>query len=117
MNTEHKRVLLVDDEPLVLELFENTLSSAGYDVFTAASAAEAVKLLQRAFVDILICDVMLEGLDGFEIMKIAREHLPTVDVTLITGAPSYSDRLRAEEFGARYISKPVGLDTLLNSLQ
>lgn len=110
------RVLLVDDEPLVLEMFESILSQEGYDVFVAPNAKDALYHLEKGFFDVLVCDVMLEDLDGFDIMAIARKKLPNIATVLITGAPSEPDSERAADEGAAYLSKPIGFDVLVRSV-
>ena len=111
------KVLLVDDEPLVLEMFEDALSKEGYDVAVAASAKEAVSQLDRCFFDVLICDVLLEGLDGFDVLQIARKKSENIGVILITGAPSESDNQRATDLKVEYLSKPIGLEQMVDCVE
>lgn len=110
------RVLLVDDEPLVLEMFESVLVQEGYDVYVAPNAKEALGNLDKTFFDVLVCDVRLEDLDGFDIMAIARKKYPGIGVVLITGAPSDSDAKSAEQQNAAYLSKPIGFDLLVSTV-
>ena len=111
------RVLLVDDEPLVLEMFESILSQEGYDVYVAPNAKEALFHLDKTLFDVLVCDVKLEDLDGFDIMSIARKKYPSIGVVLITGAPSAPDAETAAEQNAAYLSKPIGFDLLISSVE
>ena len=110
------RVLLVDDEPLILEMFESVLREEGYDVYVAPNAKDALSLLDRTLFDVLVCDVRLEDLDGFDIMTIARKRYPGIGVVLITGAPSAADESVANEQNATYLSKPIGFDLLIESV-
>jgi DNA-binding NtrC family response regulator len=111
------RVLLVDDEPLILEMFESVLRDEGYDVYVASNAKEALQQLDRTVFDVLVCDVRLEDLDGFDIMAIARKRFPAIGVVLITGAPSTSDAQIALEQSATYLSKPIGFDLLVEAVE
>lgn len=111
------RVLIVDDEPLVLEMFESILEEEGYDVFVAPSSREAINQIEKTFFDVLVCDVKLEELDGFDVMAIARKKNPGVAVMLITGAPAEEDSQRAQELGAVYLSKPIGFDLLVSTVE
>ena len=111
------RVLLVDDEPLVLEMFESILTERGYDVFVAPNAQTALSHLEKSFFDVLVCDVLLEDLDGFDIMTIARKKHPGIATVLITGAPSEPDAEKAANQGAAYLSKPIGFDLLISTIQ
>ena len=110
-------ILLVDDEPLVLEMFESILTQDGFSVQVAPSARDALNLIENKYFDVLVCDVKLEEFDGFDIMEIARNKSSEIGVVLITGAPSEEDSLRAEKLNASYLSKPIGFDLLLSSVE
>ncbi|HMO19281.1 MAG TPA: response regulator [Oligoflexia bacterium] len=110
-------ILLVDDEPLVLDMFSAVLADEGYDVTTARSAYEAINLLEQRSFDVLISDVLLEDMDGFEIQAIAKSKYPTMGVVLITGAPNPIDAQRACIFGINYLSKPTGFTALLRATE
>lgn len=109
-------ILLVDDEPLVLEMFEELFVAQGFDVGVAASADDAVALIDRSYFDAIVCDVMMEGLDGFDLLTLARRKNNDIAFVLITGAPSKTDEERAHELDAAYLSKPVSLKELLATL-
>ena len=110
------RVLLVDDEPLVLEMFESLLSQEGYDVFVAATARDALYQIEKSFFDSIVCDIRLDELDGFDIVEIARKRSPGIGVVFITGAPSDVDSQRASSANAAYLSKPISLKVLISSV-
>ena len=109
-------ILLVDDEPLVLEMFATFLDVAGYDVVVASNAMQALSCIERGYFEAIVCDVMLEDLDGFDILTIARKKNPSAAVVLITGSPSEVDSRRAAEQSAAYLSKPIGGDVLLDAI-
>lgn len=110
------RVLIIDDEPLVLEIFEQTLSSYGYDVSSATSATEALALLERNFFDVAVCDVMLEGLDGFDLLELAKKSNSNIEFVLITGAPSKLGLMEANQKGAHYLTKPIDIHELVKTV-
>ncbi len=110
-------ILLVDDEPLVLEMFESVLSEEGYDVTIASSAKQAVDILDKRSFEVLISDVLLDDLDGFEIQAHAKRKYPDIGVVLITGAPNPVDEQRAFIFGINYLSKPTGFEALLRATE
>ncbi len=109
------RVLVVDDILPNVKLLEAKLSSEYYDVLTATSGEEALKLVQDESPDIVLLDVMMPGMDGFEVCKRIKEtpeiaHIPVVMVTALTDT---QDRVRGLESGADdFLSKPVN-DTAL----
>lgn len=111
------KVLLIDDEPLLLEMFESVLNTKGLDVFTARSANEALQLLRSNEFEVLVTDVLLEDFDGFEIQAKAKKLYPNIVTILITGAPNPIDAQRADLLDIPYLSKPVGFETLIKTIQ
>ncbi len=106
------RILLVDDEPLVLEMFEELLTIEGYEVIPASTAFDAMNRLRSESFDMLITDVRLEPFDGFEIMEKAQDGNPELPVVLITGAPIDGDRKRLQGRNTVYLVKPVQLPVM-----
>lgn len=111
------RILVIDDEPLVLDMFESVFREHEYEVSVAQSAREAVKRLERVSFDVVVCDVMMEELDGFDVAAVARSKSNSVGIVLVTGAPSSEDERRARENDIYYLSKPVGFDTLIGAVR
>lgn len=109
------RVLVVDDILPNVKLLEAKLSSEYYDVLTATSGEEALKSVEQDSPDLVLLDVMMPGMDGFEVCKRIKDnpafaHIPVVMVTALTDS---SDRVRGLEAGADdFLSKPVN-DTAL----
>lgn len=114
----HKaRILLVDDEPLVLEIIEAALRKEGYEVVCAPSSHLALKHLERADFDGLVCDVRLENLDGFDILNLARKKNPSIAAVLMTGAPCLEDERHAAELRVCYLAKPIGVSALTSAIE
>lgn len=113
----HGKILLVDDEPLLLEMFESVLSEEGYLVIVASSSYDALYHLERGYFDVLVCDVLLEELDGFQVLQFAKTKLPRLGGLLLTGTPSEIGEEKARKLGASYLAKPVGIELLLESIQ
>ncbi|MFN8392677.1 MAG: response regulator [Bdellovibrionota bacterium] len=111
------RILLVDDEPLVLEMIEGALKSEGYEVVCAPNSQAALKHLDRTDFDAMVCDVRLENLDGFDLLGLARKKHPSIAGLLMTGAPCPDDLNRAEQLSASYLSKPIGMVQLLATVE
>mgnify|MGYP001270314518 CR=1 FL=1 len=103
------RILVVDDEPDAVELVAFNLRQAGYSVTTAADGAEALQKARSQLPDLIVLDVMLPELDGFEICKVLR-HDPTtmrVPIILLTAKAAEVDRVLGLELGADdYLTKP-----------
>jgi len=103
------RILCVDDEPLNLSLLEAILSPLGYDVVSAVNGPEALEKIQAERIDICLLDVMMPGMDGFEVCRRIKSndlHRNT-PVVMITSYADRENRIRGIEAGAEdLISKP-----------
>ncbi len=104
------RVLVVDDEPSARQTAHAMLLPAGYELRFAASGAEAVGLLDGAPMDLVICDVMMPGLDGHAVCRAIKAHSEWqyVPVMLVTALGDPDDIVRGLEAGAdQFVTKPV----------
>lgn len=101
-------VLVVDDEVVVLTVLREILRRSGYRVTTAASAEEAIELMQKRVFDLVLTDKNLPGASGLEVLRIARGLDPPPAVVMITGYSSYDSAVTALDIGAQdYIEKPI----------
>ncbi len=110
------RILVVDDEPEAVELVEFNLKQAGYAVITAADGAEALKKARAQRPDLIVLDVMLPEMDGFEICKSLRLDPATakVPIIMLTAKAAEIDRVLGLELGADdYLTKPFSPRELL----
>ncbi len=104
------RVLVVDDVPANVKLLEARLSAEYFDVATAYSGAEALTLCERAECDIVLLDVMMPDMDGFEVCKKLKSNPAThhIPVVMVTALDQPSDRIKGLEAGADdFLTKPV----------
>ncbi len=110
------KILVVDDEPEAVELVEFNLKQAGYAVSTAVDGAEALKKARSQPPDLIVLDVMLPEMDGFEICKTLRLEPVTarVPVIMLTAKAAEIDRVLGLELGADdYLTKPFSPRELL----
>jgi two-component system phosphate regulon response regulator PhoB len=110
------RILVVDDEPEAVELIEFNLKQSGYTVSTSADGAEALKKARAQTPDLIILDVMLPEMDGFEICKTLRLDAATskVPIIMLTAKAAEIDRVLGLELGADdYLTKPFSTRELL----
>ncbi len=106
-------ILLVDDDAALLEVMSIVLSSEGYKVITAADGAEALREVGRESLDLVILDVMLPRISGFEVLKKIREK-SDVPVVMLTAKGQSVDKVVGLELGADdYITKPFDTKELL----
>jgi len=114
------RVLVVDDTFHNVKLLEARLQIASYEVETAFSGAEALEKIARRLPDLVLLDVMMPGMDGYEVCRRLRQsaataHLPIVMVTALDKA---SDRDAGLEAGADdYLIKPIDDDVLFPAIR
>lgn len=103
------KVLVVDDEPDAVELIEFNLKAAGFDVVTAADGQEALKKAQSTLPQLILLDLMLPEVDGFEVCKQLRKNPNTANIPIImlTAKAAEIDRVLGLELGADdYVTKP-----------
>ena len=104
------RVLVVDDIPANVKLLEARLSAEYFDVVTAMSGKEALAICERAECDLVLLDVMMPDMDGFEVCRRLKSNPAThhIPVVMVTALDQPSDRVRGLEAGADdFLSKPI----------
>jgi DNA-binding response OmpR family regulator len=115
-----ERVLLVDDEGLILQMLSDTLHNAGYDVLTAQDGAEGLARARTEQPDLIILDVMMPKLDGLKMARLLKSdrnhsHIPIIILTAKAGA---SDPELVRQAGADcYLTKPVDADLLIGHVK
>ena len=119
-NRMKARILVVDDEPDFVELISFNLRQHGYEVITAQNGLEALCKARRFLPDLVVLDVMMEGVDGYSVCEILRSQLSTRDtpVIMVTAAAGQIARLNGFGAGANeFFQKPVSLSALLPRME
>jgi two-component system OmpR family response regulator len=107
------RLLVVEDEPNLLEVLAASLRYAGFDTVAAATGQEALTEAQRHRPDAIVLDVMLPDMDGFEVLRRLRANTP-VPVLFLTARDATEDKVRGLTIGGDdYITKPFSLDEVI----
>jgi DNA-binding NtrC family response regulator len=107
-------ILVVEDEPELLELLAERLREAGHQVQTAADGAQGLYHLRRKVFDLMLCDIGLPVVDGLTLFRQTRKDLPSMPVILMTGSTSVRQGVSALKEGAYdYLTKPFDIDELL----
>jgi DNA-binding response OmpR family regulator len=114
-------ILIVDDDPNVLELLRvNLAANEAYDVHTAADGAEALRSVDATIPELIILDVMMPEMDGWEVCKIIRDRYQnSVKILMLTAKDTARDKiigkniLKADE----YMTKPFDIDELLAAVR
>jgi len=115
-----RTILVVDDSPVVRKLIAGKLQESGYNVLSAANGAEALALISNATPDLVLLDIAMPKMDGYQVCENIRRNTATrnIPVVLISGKDGYYDENRAQLAGtSSYISKPFGPETLMKALE
>jgi DNA-binding response OmpR family regulator len=106
------KILVVEDEPALVETLEYTLTRQGYEVATARDGLAALEVARREQPDLIVLDVMLPNLDGFEICRILRQEM-NVPIIMLTARDDEIDKIVGLEVGADdYLTKPFSMREL-----
>jgi two-component system OmpR family response regulator len=112
------RVLVVDDEPSLAELLSSVLRYEGWEVRTAASGADAVRVAREFRPDAVVLDIMLPDFNGLEVLRRMRTEIPQVCVLFLTAKDAVEDRVAGITAGGDdYVTKPFSLEEVLARLR
>lgn len=112
-----KRILIVDDDEMVLMALQELLKPEGYTIEAASRGREALSKLEEGDYDLLMLDVIMPEMDGFELCKRIREkeNYREVPIVFLTAKSRDEDRVRGLDAGASlFLSKPISPDKLLS---
>jgi two-component system, OmpR family, response regulator len=113
-NDAPTRLLVVDDEPSIRDLLAASLRYAGYEVATAADGAEALASAERDRPDLVVLDVMLPDMDGFDVTRKLRERGRDVPVLFLTARDDVDDKVKGLTVGGDdYVTKPFSLEEVV----
>lgn len=118
--TTKKKILVVDDEDDILNFLELVLQEKGYEVLTAGGGQEALTQAQMAKPDLVLLDIMMPQMDGWEVLKLLRvdDETAKVPVAMLSARTDAQDRVQGLQEGAvDYIFKPFSLEDLLNKIE
>ncbi len=112
-----RRILVVDDEERMVRFIRLNLEHDGFQVVEALRGAQAIDRLRSGLPDLVLLDVMLPDIDGFEVLRTIRE-VSNVPVIMLTAKGEEEDRIRGLELGADdYITKPFGKNELIGRVK
>ncbi len=113
------KVLVVDDEPKWLRIVDLYLRGQGYEVTTTLSGQEAIQKVRQDRPDVVVADISMPGMDGYELCRVLRSDAGTRTIPFIflTGRDDDTDRLKARKIGSDdYLTKPCPLERLMQSV-
>jgi two-component system KDP operon response regulator KdpE len=116
-SSRRRRILVVDDEPRMIHFIRLNLEHDGFEVYEATSGIEALDQFRDQLPDLILLDVMMPDIDGFETLRLIRE-LSTIPVIMLTAKGDEEDRVRGLELGADdYITKPFSPRELVSRVR
>ena len=112
-------ILLVDDEPFILQLLTRALRSDAYQIYTARTADESITILKAHKVDLIVSDERMPGLSGTEFLAWVAEWFPDIPRIMLTGQPGEHTEMRAiRECGVyRFFTKPCDVEELAKAIR
>ena len=102
-----RKILLVEDEDAIRKFVKINLEREGYQVFEAASGEDGIELAKKEHPKIVVLDIMLPGIDGFEVCRILRQEFPNLGIIMLTAKAEDLDKIMGLQFGSDdYMTKP-----------
>lgn len=120
MSETSKKILVVDDEDDILHFLELVLGDKGYEVSTAPNGHDALAQAQTDRPDLILLDIMMPKMDGWEVLKLLRvdEQTAGIPVAMLSARTEAQDRVQGLQEGAvDYICKPFSLQELLSKIE
>ena len=110
-----KRVLIVDDEPRILRVTEIKLRKSGYEVMTASTGQEALRLVEKEKPDVMVLDLLLPGMDGFQVLDKLRTFSDIPVLVLTAKSGTYQTAMNSG--ASDYMGKPFNPDELVRRIE
>jgi DNA-binding NtrC family response regulator len=115
---DKSRVLIVDDEDALRTILSSELAGAGYEVATASDGEEGIAEVRNRKFDLVLLDIKMPKLDGFEVLKFIKKEHPAVKVIMLTGFADLKNAIESKKYGAEdFVSKPYDLVDLLTTIE
>ncbi len=116
--SEKRKILVVDDEDALRTVLSGELVSEGYEVRTAADGDEAISNIQKESFDLVLLDIKMPRMNGFEVLKFIKEKFPKTRVVMLTGFADLKNAIESKKLGAEdFVSKPYDLVDLLTTIE
>lgn len=112
------RILVVDDEEALRTVLSAELEGEGYLVSTAGDGEEAIKLIGQQVFNLILLDIKMPNVDGFEVLKFVKQKQPSTKVIMLTGFADLKNAIESKKLGAEdFVSKPYDLVDLLTTVE
>ncbi len=117
---QQRRILVADDDPVILRLIEVNLGLEGFEVETAGRGEDALARARDGSPDLILLDVMMPGMSGWEVARRLKEDAKTADIPVVflSARTQEEDRRRGRELGVvAYVTKPFDPDDLVDTVR
>ena len=114
-----KKIIIVDDEPNIVMTLEYTFKKQNFEVYIARDGSEALEILESVIPDIILLDVMMPKVDGYQTLKTIKENdkLKNTKVVFLTAKNKASDIEKGLKLGAdKYLTKPFSIKTIVSEI-
>lgn len=112
------KILVVDDEEALRTVLSSELEGEGYVVSSAADGEEAIKILGSQSFHLILLDIKMPNVDGFEVLRFVKQHQPATKVIMLTGFADLKNAIESKKLGAEdFVSKPYDLVDLLTTVE
>jgi len=112
------KVLLVDDDEDLVVTLSQRIKKRNFESDFALNGEHAIELIHNQVPDVLVLDLRMPGMDGFEVLRQVKKTKPDVQVIILTGYGTLEDRLKALSLGAfELLDKPVAIDELISTIK
>ena len=117
MSNPHS-ILVVDDEEALRTVLSSELASEGYQVESAGDGDEAISIIEKKQFDLVLLDIKMPKVDGFEVLKFIKKSFPAIKVIMLTAFADLKNAIESKKLGAEdFISKPYDLVDLLTTIE
>ncbi len=119
MKGKNKKVLVVDDDPVVIRLVKEILKNQGYTVETAKDGIDAMVLVKKERPDLIVLDIMMPELNGYDVLRTLKfaDEYKDIPVLLLTAREQELDKRIGEMMGIDYLQKPVNREAFIEKIQ
>jgi len=107
------QILIIEDEVLLAKSLSRSLAGKGHDCVTVSTAEEGLKIIEKVPTEMILMDLQLPGMSGFDAMKIVRKQEPEISIIVITGFGTIASAIEAMRSGASdFLRKPIDIEEL-----
>jgi DNA-binding NtrC family response regulator len=114
---EKNKILVVDDDDLLRPSLARRLNDTGYDISEAVNGEEAIKILESRYFDLILLDLTMPKVSGYDVLRFVKEKHPTTKVIMLTGFSELKNAIESKKLGAEdFVSKPFDFNDLLTTV-